>query len=289
MDYSQAIAAYKQLVQNAVGTKTEINSIDPTDVASIGLELATFLLNPLNTINNFNKFGGDVPPDNTNGIDLDTYTEINSNYTHYTKRNGIWSQDFSVPLGFTFGSGNITLQASVFGQVLSVSAGKWSVNNVIYSKATQTQLNLTAADANFNRIDLVYANSSGVIDLLDGVASPTPNEPVTPANSIIVAYVYVPSISSGELPYIADSNSMPPTANEKRTGYYAIPDTGQAIITIPHGYTTKPSHADAFANNAAAGALSISWKDWDETNIYLTLGFSQNDGQSLKYAWEATL
>jgi len=289
MDYNNVLDAYKQQVNNAVAIKDTVNSIDPTDVALIGLNLAELLKAPLGTINDFSKFGGAVPPDNANGIDLDTYTEINSNYTHYTKRNGIWSQDFSVPLGFTFGTGNISLQAWVFGQVVSVSAGKWAVNNVIYSKATQTQLNLTPADANFNRIDLVYANSSGVIDLVDGVASPTPNEPVTPANSVIVAYVYVPSISSGELPYIADSNSMPPTANENRAGFYAINDTGQTIITIPHGYTSKPKHADAFPNNLAAGMLGVTFKDWDETNIYITLPFSNNDGQSLKYAWEAIL
>jgi len=288
MNYNDLLDAYKQLVQNAVGTKDDVNSIDPTDVASIGLSLAELLKSPLGTINDFPIDGGTVPPTGV-ATDLSLYFQITGNFAVWRYQNTVWSKLVDIPLGFSFGNGNISLQSSVFGQVVSVSAGQWSINNSLYSKATQTQLNLTQADANFNRIDLVYANTEGNVLLLDGVASSTPNEPGTPANSIIVAYVYVPSISSGELPYIADSNSMPPTANEKRTGYYAIPDTGQVIIAIPHGYTTKPSHADAFANNAAAGALSISWKDWDETNIYLTLGFSQNDGQSLKYAWEATL
>jgi len=288
MNYNDLLDAYKQLVQNAVGTKDDVNSIDPTDVASIGLSLAELLKSPLGTINDFPIDGGTVPPTGI-ATDLSLYFQITGNFAVWRYQNTVWSKLLDIPLGFSFGNGNISLQSSVFGQVVSVSAGQWSINNSLYSKATQTQLNLTPADANFNRIDLVYANTAGNVLLLDGVASSTPNEPTIPANSIQVSYVYVPSLSSGELPYIADSNSMPPTANENRAGFYAVNDTGQATITIPHGYDTKPKHADAFPNNAAAGALSISWKDWDETNIYLTLGFSQNDGQSLKYAWEATL
>ena len=288
MNYNDLLDAYKQQVNTNVAVKDDVNSIDPTDVASIGLQLADLLKPILGIINDFPISGGAVPPTGT-ATDLSLYVQISSNFAIWRYRNSVWVQELSIPLGFDFGTGNISLQASVFGQVVSVSAGKWAIDGDLYSKATQTQLDLTHADLNFNRIDLVYANTAGNILLLDGVVTSIPNEPVTPADAVQVAYVYVPSQSSGELPYIADSNSMPPTANENRAGFYAINDTGQLLITIPHGYTSKPKHADAFPNNLASGMLGITFKDWDETNIYITLPFSNSDGQSLKYAWEATL
>jgi len=288
MNYNDLLDAYKQQVNTNVAVKDDVNSIDPTDVASIGLQLADLLKPILGIINDFPISGGTVPPTGT-ATDLSLYVQISSNFAVWRYRNSVWVQELSIPLGFDFGTGNISLQASVFGQVVSVSAGKWAIDGDLYSKATQTQLDLTPADLNFNRIDLVYANTAGNVLLLDGVATSIPNEPVTPADAVQVAYVYVPSQSSGELPYIADSNSMPPTANENRAGYYARPDDGNILVTIPHGYTTKPHWFDVQANNPAAGALGKSFIDADETNIYLTLAFAQGDSAELKYLWKAEL
>lgn len=203
----QLIAAYVILANQLVGSKVATDSIDPTDVAALGIELAELLLPILNTINDFAITGGTLPPDNGNGVDLDLYIQGGATLNFWRKRNGAWIQVASVPLGIQIVDGNITLRASVNDMIVTVSAGTWGINNIIYSKATQTQLTLTAADLNFNRIDTIVADNTSSIYLLDGIASSNPNPAALPANSIVVDYVYVPASSSGDLPYISDSNS----------------------------------------------------------------------------------
>lgn len=241
----QLIAAYIVLANQLVGSKVAVDSIDPTDVASLGIELAELLLPILNTINDFAITGGTVPPDNSNGIDLDLYIQGGTSLIFWRKRNGTWIQEASVPLGIQIVDGNISLRASVNEMIVTVSAGSWGINNIIYSKATQTQLTITAADLNFNRIDTIVADNTSAIYLLNGVASSNPTPAALPANSIVVDYVYVPSSSSGDLPYISDSN-YPPVGTTSLTftqanlvevyeGNYslsfAIPD-GKSIASI---------------------------------------------------------
>lgn len=211
MAYDQLLSAYKVQVNQLVGSKVAEDSIDPTDVAAIGIQLADLLIPILNTINDFAITGGTIPPDNENGIDFDLYIQGGTSLVFWRKRNGIWVQEAAVDLGIQIVDGNITLQASVNEFVVTVSAGSWGINNIIYSKAVQTQLNLTAADLNFNRIDTIVADTTGTIYILNGVASANPNPAALPANSIVVAFVYVPASSSGDLPYISDSNASPST------------------------------------------------------------------------------
>jgi|GEM_PF-5234764 len=286
MNYNDLLDAYKQQVNTNVAVKDDVNSIDPTDVASIGLQLADLLKPILGIINDFPISGGAVPPTGT-ATDLALYVQISSNFAIWRYRNSVWVQELSIPLGFDFGTGNISLQASVFGQVVSVSAGKWAIDGDLYSKATQTQLDLTPADLNFNRIDLVYANTAGNILLLDGVASGGVIPPDVPVNSAAVAYVYIPASSTGEIPYISDSNSFPPTDYIYTEGIFTTTDTGQTRIIIPHGLNSTPKWFSVEANNRNAGNLGISWKEADETNLYATLGFSQNDSAEIRYIWKA--
>ncbi|MBO9671972.1 MAG: hypothetical protein J7577_00900 [Sphingobacteriaceae bacterium] len=207
MNYTSQIATYKALVNLLVGSKNTVNSIEPSDVADIGLELADLLLPILNIINDFAITGGTLNPSNSNGNDLDLYIQGGTKLTFWRKRNGSWVKEAEVDLGIQIVDGNISLQASVNGSVVTVSAGSWGINNVVYSKSTQTQLTLTPGDANYNRIDAVFANTSGGIILSNGLANSNPVPPSKPSNSVIVAYVYVPSIASGDLPYISDSNA----------------------------------------------------------------------------------
>lgn len=252
MNYQQQIDAYKQLVIQAVASKVSEDSIDPADVASIGLQLADLLAPILNTINDFGITGGTLPPDNTNGIDLDLYIQGGTTLVFWRKRSGIWVAEASVELGIQIVDGNITLQASVNEQVVTVSAGSWGINNIIYSKATQTQLNLTAADLNFNRIDTIVADTTGAIYLLNGVASSNPNPAALPVNSIVVAYVYIPASSTGDLPYISDSNSSPTTIID------------DLIISLSKTWSSQK--ITDYINSSSLTEEKISF-DWDDTPL----------------------
>lgn len=271
MAYDQILAAYKQLVTQTVAVKVSEDSIDPGDVADIGLQLADLLLPILNSINDFAITGGTLPPNNVNGVDLDLYIQGGTSLVFWRKRNGIWVQEASVDLGIQIVDGNINLQASVNEFVVTVSAGNWGINNTIYAKATQTQMNLTAADLNFNRIDTVVADTTGAIFLLNGVASSNPNPTTLPANSVVVAYVYVPASSSGDLPYISDSNSPP------------VP-----VYDVPKPWTTEPTPLDGYRShiigdieylfrslvdgNTSEPAIGATVGAWIQTNFYGFIG-----------------
>lgn len=241
MDYTPIIQAYIALVNQLVGSKVAENSIDPTDVASIGIELAELLSPILNTINDFAITGGTLPPDDVNGSDLDLYIQGGTSIIFWRKRNGIWVQEAEVPLGIQIVDGNISLQASVNEQIVTVSAGSWGINNIVYSKATQTQMTLTAADLNFNRIDTIVADTTGAIYLLDGVASSNPNPTVLPTNSIVVDYVFIPASSSGDLPYIADSNTSPASIIDDSVISGGKTWSSLKLNVIPQPWTISPT------------------------------------------------
>lgn len=241
MDYTAQLAGYTTLINQLVGSKVAPDSVDPTDVVTIGKALADLLLPILNGINDFAITGGTLPPDNANGIDLDLYIQGGTSLTFWRKRNGIWSQEAVTPLGIQIIDGNITLQASVNDQVVTVSAGSWGINNIVYSKAVQTQLNLTAADLNFNRIDTILANTSGDVLLLNGVASSNPDPAALPANSIVVAYVYIPASSSGDLPYISDSNSSPSTIIDDAIVSLVKTWSSAKINRMPQPWSANPT------------------------------------------------
>lgn len=263
----QVLSAYIDMVNQLVGSKVAEESIDPTDVASIGIQLADLLLPILNTINDFAITGGTLPPDNANGIDLDLYIQGGTSLIFWRKRNGIWVEEASVQLGIQIVDGNITLQASVNEMIVTVSAGSWGINNIIYSKAVQTQVNLTAADLNFNRIDTIVADTTGEIYLLNGVASANPNPAALPANSIVVNYVYIPASSSGDLPYISDSNSPP-------VPIYDVPKPWTAEATPLDGYRShftgdiEYMFRSLVDGNTSEPAIGASVGAWIQTNIY---------------------
>lgn len=207
MDYSVQIAAYKSLVNLLVGSKNTPDSIEPVDAADIGLELADLLLPILNKINNFGITGGTAAPVSGSGSEGDLYIQGGTKLTFWRKQAFVWINQAEVDLGIQIVDGNISLQSSVKDSLVTVSPGSWSIGNVIYSKGTQTQFNLAVANANYNRIDAIYANTSNALTLYTGVANSSPVPPTKPNNTILVTYIYVPSLASGNPPYIADSNT----------------------------------------------------------------------------------
>lgn len=207
-DFNPTAAALKAQNQNTITGQSTPNSISPADVGGMIASLIDGFTPYMNLINGFDILGGTIPPVNSNGNDDDIYIEGGTNLRFYKKTSGVWVLKTSVPLGISIQDGNINLQSSVNGMVITVTAGQWGIGNVIYSKATQDQFTITTADVNLDRIDAVFAKTDGTVHYVAGTASINPDstKPATPTNEIIVTYVYVPNSSSGELPYISDSN-----------------------------------------------------------------------------------
>lgn len=218
-DYSQQIAAFITSVQQRVTGKSTVNSIDQVDVGGSITDLATLLLPIINDINGFNILTGTIPPTSGQGNNSDLYFQGGNSIVIYRKENGIWITKGTISLGINIVDGNISVQSSVNGMVFTSSSGQWGINNVIYTKATQTQFTVPTQHATLNRIDAVFANNvgSGTLSYQTGTASNTPTEPTPPANSIVISYIYVPSLASGVLPYIANTNSCGNGANAKTT------------------------------------------------------------------------
>lgn len=218
-DYSQQIAAFNTSVQQRITGKNTVNSIDPVDVGGSITDLASFLLPIVNSINAFDILVGSVPPVNTQGNNDDIYFKGGNSIVIYRKQNGIWITKGTISLGINIVDGNISVQSSVNGMVVTSSSGQWGINNVIYTKALQTQFTVPTQHATLNRIDAVFANNvgSGGLYYQQGTAANTPVEPVPPSGSIVISYIYVPSLASNVLPYIANTNSGGNGATAKTT------------------------------------------------------------------------
>jgi hypothetical protein len=240
MDYSSEIAAYKALAMLLVGAKNTPDSIEPIDAADIGIELADLLLPILNKINGFGISGGTAAPLSGAGSEDDLYIQGGTKLIFWRKKAFTWIKQTEVDLGIQIVDGNISLQSSVKDSLVTVSPGSWAIGNTIYSKSTQTQFNLATADANYNRIDAVYANTANALILYSGVANGNPAPPDKPNDTILVTYIYVPSLASGNPPYIADSNTP------------VIIVTGNDVkskITVPDGAKLINWQTDIIPNN----------------------------------------
>lgn len=200
---SDLLAAYRLLVTNDVSIQVNPDTIDPATVGAIGIDLANLIEPFLEAVNNYDISGGSSLPDDLDGEDLDQYFRINGGVFYvYRKIDGAWVNQLELNLGYTLPDGSLTLRTTIAGYLVTVTLGGWAISNVVYNKLTQTQFTLTPPDANYTRHDLIHANTSGDILKTDGVASISPSYPVIPANSIAVDYAIVPSVSSGNPPYL---------------------------------------------------------------------------------------
>jgi len=196
-------------VKQAITQKNTINSIDPVDVGDSITNLASLLVPILNTINQFATTSGGNAPSNGNGVDGDEYFQTGPELKVWRKVSGVWVLKATLDLGINVVDGNISVQSRVSGFTLTATAGQWGINNTIHTKAIQDQFTIDAANASLDRIDAVFGKEDNTVHYVAGTASANPDttKPVTPANEIIITYVYVPASSSGGLPYIADSNA----------------------------------------------------------------------------------
>ena len=83
------------------------------------------------------------------------------------------------------------LALTVTNSVLNVAAGAWRISGVTYETTTATNITLAAADPTNNRIDLIYANTSDSILVLEGLTSANPVKPSLPTNCVEVGFALV--------------------------------------------------------------------------------------------------
>lgn len=202
MAIEDLLIAYKLDKNTTIAQQVNINTIDPDMAANIGIDLADILIGELPKQNRFGITASELDP--VGGADTDThYKSILNGIQIHRNVAGVWTLLATIATGVTLPDGILVgLRASLTFPTVTIFPGAWAIANVKYTKAVNTELNINVADLNFSRYDLIYANTFGIIGYVAGVASATPAFPATPANSIIVDYVVVPSSSSGNLPYM---------------------------------------------------------------------------------------
>jgi hypothetical protein len=83
------------------------------------------------------------------------------------------------------------LALTVAGSILSVSTGTWRITGITYTSSAITNITLATADPTNSRIDLVYANTSNAILVLEGSPSANPVKPSLPLNCVEVGFALV--------------------------------------------------------------------------------------------------
>jgi hypothetical protein len=83
------------------------------------------------------------------------------------------------------------LALTVTSSILSVAAGSWRIGGVVYQTTIATNITLATADPVNNRIDLIYANTSNAILVLEGSPSANPVKPSLPSSCVEVGFALV--------------------------------------------------------------------------------------------------
>jgi hypothetical protein len=211
-NYSAAFTALKASINTRVTTKNTINSIDPVDVGGSMTDVLDLLLPIANLVNAFGILSGDIPPTDAVGTADSMYFEFGTQLKVWKRENvssPFWELKASGDLGINVLDGNINVQVSVNENTAAASTGQWALDNVIYEAIEQTEFSIPSADLNFDRIDLITGDTSNVVNYTTGVASSTPAQPAIPSNNVRINLIYVPSTSSGNLPYVQDTNAPP--------------------------------------------------------------------------------
>lgn len=193
------LSSYKSQVTSGVSQETQLNTLDPDIIGSIGTDLADILLSELPKQNRFDIDSGAAHP--IGGADTDLYYKSVANGLQvYRNINGAWTLLTTIPIGIALPDGVLVgLRTSISTTTVTVSRGAWIIDNVKYNKDTQTEFTLAPKNASFDRWDLVYADKNNAVLIQTGVAALVPVKPAIPANCIDVDYVYVPSVNPAYL------------------------------------------------------------------------------------------
>lgn len=206
--FDALFTAANSSIDSKVTNKTETDSISPVDAGSAIKDSTSAALTATNLLAGATFLTGTIPPTSGIGNDLDYYLQGGTAITIYKKVSGTWVTLGTTPLGITIVDGNISVWTIVTGDTIRAYAGQWALGNVIYQKATQTEFTIDVADPTLDRIDAVFGDNSNNVTYLAGTPMNTPAPPNTPANSVVLSYVYVPSIASGLSPYISDDSGQ---------------------------------------------------------------------------------
>lgn len=180
----------------------------------------------------FSIIGGAGVPNDADGQDQWIYIRDNNPAEFYIKVAGTWGSPLAqINWGVTFPDGAlIGLLTSISGFVVTVTAGGWTIDNVIYRKATQTQFTLSAADLNYGRYDLIYATTSNTVLIFTGTPSSSPVQPTLPANSVVLDYAFIPASSTGQSPYLLYGSN-----NNLAFGKYVITKDQDDLVATGFG------------------------------------------------------
>lgn len=150
----------------------------------------------------------------------------------------------------------VTAQGSP-NMTVAVASGIVLVNNLAATVAAGN-VTISAASGSFNRIDLIVASNTGVLSVVTGTAIANPIAPALPANSALLASIYVfvsaTSITTTQITdrrVIFTAQPFYPTIS-KQTTTYTMATTDTVILTDS---TSAAFTVTLFA--AVAGALVI--------------------------------
>jgi hypothetical protein len=182
-------------------------------------------------------------------------------------------------LGGVVGGAGLAVGAGT-GMTVTVAPGSFVVPNSStptaggYASTLSSQATLTVqtADPSNPRIDIIVANvvdngnntSFGQVQIITGVAAPSPSAPSAPSNSVTLAQLSVPagtsSITAG---LITDKRTYTTTTG----GVLVAPKGTVAGYTGQVGYDAQ---SGSFYHNAAGGAAPLPVLPWQPVTLYKT-------------------
>lgn len=116
------------------------------------------------------------------------------------------------------------LAVSIVGQDLTVAAGSWRINGSTYSTDSPTSITLADPDETFNRIDLIYADASNELLVLEGEVATSPTKPTVPDNCVEVGFALV-------TPSGSTAGGAPPAQYVTQASFDTVIGDTAALIT----------------------------------------------------------
>ena len=144
---------------------------------------------------------------------------------------GIYSCDMGNMVEAVWGNGVVTglavsEKSGTPNMSVDVAAGEYIANGTHVTKGSTTNVAITAAHATNDRIDIIVADSSGTISVVDGTAaSPgTEKPPELPANKILFAVVFVEHSSSTVVNADITDKRIMTVGATRNSGYVSVVD-----------------------------------------------------------------
>jgi len=264
--YNSLKDSYILQVNNDVVSKETANSVDTGDVGTIGIALATLLTDFIAAINSFSFFTGTANPTGAIGsLEGDIYVQTNDGVSLIFWRRGVsaWFEQCTIPLGISHPDGVVSgLRTQIDTASLSteVAKGAWAISNVVYTKTTSTGLSYDAQPIGVSRIDLIYANSLGSIQILTGASSSSPVKPTLPVNTVEVDSIYIPADGTG-LPYLFSGSGN----SSSGVGKTIINKTGADVSDYSLDLSVETLPSDAIVAVYINGKTANAPFTYDET------------------------